>query len=60
MGAGIDIIQNKKEPIEVESSVIDYVKSFQYLGSIIAYSGKNDTEIDKHIASKSRAYGKQF
>ena len=50
MVAGIDIIQEEKEPIEVESGVIDYVESFQYLGSIIADDGRIDAEIDKCIA----------
>ena len=57
MVAGIDIIQEEKKPIEVEGGVINYVESFQYLDSIIADDGRIDAEIDKRIASASRAFG---
>jgi len=50
MVAGIDIILEEKGPVEVEGGVIDYVESFQCLGSIIADDGRIDAEIDKCIA----------
>jgi len=54
MVTGIDIMQEEKEPIEVEAGMIE---SFQYLGSIITDDGRIDAEIDKGIASASRDFG---
>ena len=57
MVASIDIVQEEKEPIEVEGGVIDYIEGSQYLDSIIVDDGRIDAEIYKRIASTSRAFG---
>jgi len=54
MVAGIEIVQEEKEPIQVEGGVIDYIEG---LNSIIVDDGRIDAEIDKRIASASRAFG---
>ena len=39
------------------TSTIDIVGEFQYLGSVIAASGRIDNEVEKRIAQASRAFG---
>ena len=36
---------------------IDWVSEFPYLGSIIAESGRTHEEVNRRIASASRAFG---
>ncbi len=44
-----------RDPIEVDGGMIDSVREFPYLGSLIADSGRIDVE--KSIAKASRDFG---
>ena len=46
-----------KDPIDVEGGEICSVDEFQYLGSLIAASGRMDVHVDRRIAQASRAFG---
>ena len=45
------------QPITLESGEIETVSEFQYLGSLIASSGRMDAEIEQRVARASRAFG---
>ena len=44
-------------PLQVNGGTIDIVDEFQYLGSVIAASGRIDSEVERRIAQASRAFG---
>ena len=46
-----------KRPLVVENGVTENVSQFQYFGSMIADNGLIDTDIDRHIANASKAFG---
>ena len=50
-------IQDDRAPIQLEHGNIDCVEEFSYLGSLVASSGRIDTEIDRRIANASKAFG---
>ena len=45
-----------RTPLEVNGTEIECIAEFPYLGSVIAESGRVDTEMDKSIAQASRAF----
>ena len=46
-----------RTPLEVNGTEIECIAEFPYLGSVIAESGRVDTEVDKRIAQASRPFG---
>ena len=56
LGAGIDITQEEKEPTEVVGGMIDYVESFQYLGSIIADDVRTHTHTHTYTHARTHAH----
>ena len=44
-------------PLDLPGGSIDWVSEFPYLGSLIAESGRAHEEVDRRIASASRAFG---
>ena len=55
--AGHAIQEEDRAPIQLERGSIDCVEEFSYLGSLVASSGRIDTEIDRCIANASKAFG---
>ena len=44
-------------PLDLSGGSIDWVSEFLYLGSLLAKSGRAHEEVDRRIASASRAFG---
>ena len=57
MAVGHDVSEEDSQPIRVEGGEIEHVNEFSYLGSTVATNGRIDAEIDKRIASASKAFG---
>ncbi len=57
MVVSCDVSEADLEPINVEGGEIEHVNKFQYLGSVIAESGRIDVEVDRLIANASKAIG---
>ena len=57
MVVGSGVSDEEKLPIAVDDGQIEWVSEFPYLGSLIADSGRIDVEVDKRIASASKAFG---
>ena len=57
LAVGCNVSHTDKRPLVVENGVIENVSEFQYLGSMIADNGLIDTDIDRHIANASKAFG---
>ena len=49
--------EEEKAPTAVNNGLIEWVSEFPYLGSLIAASGRLDVEIEKRLASASKAFG---
>ena len=45
--------ESDREPIEVDGGMIDGVKEFPYLGSVVADSGRIDVDVERRIAQAS-------
>ena len=54
---GHDVQEEDKAPIHLEHGSIDCVEEFCYLGSLVASSGRIDTEVDRRITNASKAFG---
>ena len=54
---GCAVTEEEKAPIAVDNGLIEWVSEFPYLGSLIAVSGRMDVEIEKRLASSSKAFG---
>ena len=57
MVVGSGVSDEEKLPITVDGGQIEWVSEFPYLGSLIADSGRIDVEVEKKIASASKAFG---
>ena len=57
MVVGSGMSDEEKLPITVDGGQIEWVSEFPYLGSLIADSGRIDVEVEKRIASASKAFG---
>ena len=57
MVPGMEATAADRTPLEVNGTEIECIAEFPYLGSVIAESGRVDTEVDKRIAQASRAFG---
>ena len=57
MVVGSEVLEEEKAPISVDGGQIEWVSEFPYLGSLIADSGRMDAEIEKRLASASKAFG---
>ena len=55
VGYGVD--EGDVLPLDLPSGSIDWVSEFPYLRSLIAESGRAHEEVDRRIASASRAFG---
>ena len=55
VGYGVDEVDTL--PLDLPGGSIDWVSEFPYLGSLIAESGRTHEEVDRRIASVSRAFG---
>ena len=53
VGYGVD----EGDTLNLPGGSIDWVSEFPYLGSLIAESGRAHEEVDRRIASASRAFG---
>lgn len=49
--------EGDEEPIDMGEEKIGTVKEFPYLGSVVAASGRIDTDVDNRIAKASKAFG---
>ena len=49
--------EDDKAPIHLAHGTINCVEEFAYLGSLVASSGRIDSEIDEQIACASKAFG---
>jgi hypothetical protein len=54
---GHAVQEDDKASIHLAHGTIDCVEEFAYLGSLVASSGRVDSEIDKRIACASKAFG---
>ena len=57
MAVGREVTEEDQATILIEESGIEHVKEFPYLGSIIAASGRMDSEVDKRITQAAKAFG---
>ena len=57
MVTGYNITEEEKAPILVGTSMIECVDAFTYLGSVVTSNARMDAEVDRRIASASRAFG---
>ena len=57
MAAGREITEEDQSSLSVGPEMIENVKEFPYLGSVIASSGRVDADIDRRIAQASKAFG---
>ena len=55
VGYGVD--EGDTLPLDLPGGSIDWVSESPYLGSLIAESGRTHEEVDRRIASVSRAFG---
>ena len=55
VGYGVD--EGDMLPLDLPGGSIDWVSEFLYLGSLIAESGRAHEEVNRRIASASRAFG---
>ncbi len=54
-GAGLSVVDH--QPIFVSGQVVEHVKSFVYLGSLLSPDARFSAEIDRRVASASRVFG---
>ena len=57
MAAGRAITEEDESPLSIGPETIENVKEFPYLGSVVASTGRVDTDIDRRIAQASKAFG---
>jgi len=57
MVTGRAVEEGDQEPISLEGGNIKAVDEFQYLGSLIAATGKIDSDISRRLAQASKAFG---
>ena len=57
MVAGRDVVDADVEPLQVGTEVVECVREFSYLGSIVTSSGRVDVEVEARVARASRAFG---
>ena len=57
MVVGHNIQDEDRLPLQVRDACVNRVNEFPYLGSLVASNERVDSEIDKRIASASKAFG---
>lgn len=57
MVVGSGVTEIERAPIVVDGGKIEWVSEFPYLGSLIADSGRMDIDVEKRLASASKAFG---
>ena len=57
MAVGREVTEEYQATILIKESGIEHVREFPYLGSIIAASGRMDSDVDKRITQASKAFG---
>ena len=58
MAVGREVTEDDRAPLRLDdTSVIEAVSEFPYLGSTIAASGRMDSDVEKRIAQASKAFG---
>ena len=57
MTTGRQVVDSDREPIAMAGGDIGSEDEFLYLDSVIAASGKMDTDVDNRVAKASRAFG---
>lgn len=57
MVTGREVTEADQAPLCVGSEEVKNVKEFPYLGSMVASSGRMDTDIDRRLAQASKAFG---
>jgi len=57
MVVGSSVTVDEQRPLAVGDDFIEWVDQFPYLGSIIADKGDIDADVDRRIASASKAFG---
>ena len=56
MVAGREVQEEERTPMRVGDGEIENVEKFTYLGSLITNNGRMDAEVDRRIASASKAF----
>ena len=54
---GHNIMDEEKMPLLIGDSLIEYVKAFTYLGSVVASNTRINADVDRRISSASRTFG---
>ena len=57
MVTGRAVEEGDQEPISLEGGSIEAVNEFQYLGSLIATTGRMDSDVSRRLAQASKAFG---
>ena len=57
MVTGRAVEEGDQEPISLEGGSIEVVNEFQYLGSLIAITGRMDSDVSRRLAQASKAFG---
>jgi len=57
MVVGREVQEEERTPMRVGDGEIENVEKFTYLGSLITNNGRMDAEVDRRIASASKAFG---
>ena len=57
MVTGRCVQEGDREPISLEGGNIEAVDEIQYLGSLIATTGRMDVDVDRRLAQASKAFG---
>ena len=57
MGCGPGLSDGDRQPLFVDEHTVDNVSSFIYLGSLLSPDARCTAEIDRRLASASRAFG---
>jgi len=57
MVVGHGVTEKDMRPLMLDSSSIELVGEFSYLGSLMAEDGRSHVEVDKRIESAPKAFG---
>ena len=57
MGCGVGLSDVDRQPLSIGSHTVGYVDSFVYLGSLLSSDTRVSADIDRRLASASRAFG---
>ena len=57
MGCGVGLSDVDRQPLSIGSHTVGYIDSFVYLGSLLSSDTSVSADIDRRLASASRAFG---